>query len=548
MEFTEMRNKLMEHFNEMVEGVDHLFEVAVDKDEMWELYLNSFPAGTNEIYRERRDHDCSCCRQFIKTIGSAVAIKNNRITTIWDFTTGNTTYQPVLDALSKFIKSHAVSDVYVSKFKKIGTLKNYEEIENGKIQEWTHFYVELPDRLVDRSSRSESDIKGNFRDTKNVFKRSLDEITTDSLDTILELINSNTLYKGEEWKNILDEFKRYKKEYDKYYGEKGVKVCERWHRFDFFFADMETIHGFDKELFNQGKLRLDKDILSIGFKIYSPQTTMWVSDLTNQKRRTAEYNNKNKKYEIIRRQSPKSAPFMYQNNTIQDARNCKENVENSVKHNTLAIGYIGIAEMCQALFGKNHAQDKEVHSFALSVVKRINEYAAEASERNNLNFSCYATPAEGLCRTALQSLRKQYGIIENVTSHEYLTNSHHVPVWEKVSIYEKLEIEAPFCKYPTGGCITYVELESTFVKNTEAVEQIIDYAFKDLDVPYLAFNYPIDSCLDCGYQDEFNDKCPQCGSSNIQQLRRVTGYLTTDYRNFNDGKQAEVRERVKHSF
>lgn len=254
------------------------------------------------------------------------------------------------------------------------------------------------------------------------------------------------------------------------------------------------------------------------------------------------------RYEIIRRQSPKSAPFMYQNNTIQDARNCKENVENSVKHNTLAIGYIGIAEMCQALFGKNHAQDKEVHSFALSVVKRINEYAAEASERNNLNFSCYATPAEGLCRTALQSLRKQYGIIENVTSHEYLTNSHHVPVWEKVSIYEKLEIEAPFCKYPTGGCITYVELESTFVKNTEAVEQIIDYAFKDLDIPYLAFNFPIDSCLDCGYQDEFNDKCPQCGSSNIQQLRRVTGYLTTDYRNFNDGKQAEVRERVKHSF
>lgn len=253
------------------------------------------------------------------------------------------------------------------------------------------------------------------------------------------------------------------------------------------------------------------------------------------------------RYEIIKRQSPESAPFMYQNNTIQDARNCKDSVENSVKHNTLAMGYIGVAEMCQALFGKNHAQDKKVHEFALSVVKRINEYAAEASERNNLNFSCYATPAEGLCRTALQALRNQYGVIENVTSHEYLTNSHHVPVWEKVSVYEKLEIEAPFCKYPTGGCITYIELESTFVKNTEAVEQIINYAFKELDIPYLAFNFPIDSCLDCGYQDEFNDKCPQCGSTNIQQLRRVTGYLTADYRNFNDGKQAEVKERVKHS-
>lgn len=253
------------------------------------------------------------------------------------------------------------------------------------------------------------------------------------------------------------------------------------------------------------------------------------------------------RFEYMIRQSPKAAPFMYDNNTIQDARGCEENVFNALKHNTLAIGYLGIAEMCQALFGKNHAQDEGAHRFALSVVKRINEFAAEASERNNLNFSCYATPAEGLCRTAVVELRKQYGTIENVTSHEYITNSHHVPVWEKVSIYDKLRIEAPFCKYPTGGCITYVELDSTFVKNTKAVESVIDYAFKELDIPYLAFNFPIDSCLECGYQGEFNDSCPECGSRNIQQLRRVTGYLTSDWHNFNDGKQAEVKEREKHS-
>lgn len=215
MEFTEMRNKLMENFNEMVKDVDRLFEVAVDKDELWNLYLDSFPAGTNEIYRERRWHDCSCCHQFIKTIGNVVVIKNGEITTIWDFRTDDSTYQPVLDALSSFIKSHAVSDIFVSKFKKIGTLQNYEELENGKVQEWTHFYVELPDNLVDRSSRSEGDIKGSFRDTRNVFKRSLDEITMDAIDTILELINSNTLYKGEEWKGVLGEFEKYKKEYDK---------------------------------------------------------------------------------------------------------------------------------------------------------------------------------------------------------------------------------------------------------------------------------------------------------------------------------------------
>ena len=116
-----------------------------------------------------------------------------------------------------------------------------------------------------------------------------------------------------------------------------------------------------------------------------------------------------------------------------------------------------------------------------------------------------------------------------------------------MNIFKKLEIEAPFCKYPTGGCITYIELDSTFVKNKKAIEQIIDYAFKELDIPYLAFNFPIDSCLYCGYQDEFNNYCPECGSTNIQQLRRVTGYLTTDYHYFNAGKQAEVEHRVKHS-
>ena len=253
------------------------------------------------------------------------------------------------------------------------------------------------------------------------------------------------------------------------------------------------------------------------------------------------------RFDIMVNQPPEAAPFMYQNGTMLDSQNCTMSNYEALRHGTLAFGYIGIAEMCQALFGKNHAEDPEVHDFALKVVKRINEYAKEASERNDLNFSCYATPAEGLCHTALKALRKQYGIIPNVTDKDFLTNSHHVPVWHEIGIFEKLEVEAPFCKYPTGGCITYVELDSTFVKNTKAIEQIIDYAFKELDIPYLAFNFPIDSCLDCGYQGEFNDRCPECGSENIQQLRRVTGYLTTDYRHFNKGKQSEVEHRVRHS-
>ena len=187
MEFKEFKELLQENFKQMVKGVNHLFEVDVDKDELWDLYLDSFPEGTNEIFRERREYDCSCCRHFVKNIGNAVIIKDNKITTIWDFETNSTTFQPVANALSKFIKSKAVSDIYVGKFKKIGTDKNFEDVGNGSVTEWQHLYLELPDKFVDKSSRTEGDIKGSHRDTRNVFKRSLDEISEDSLLTVLEL-------------------------------------------------------------------------------------------------------------------------------------------------------------------------------------------------------------------------------------------------------------------------------------------------------------------------------------------------------------------------
>ena len=212
--FMMFKKALQKHFDKMQKEATHLFEVNVDKDELWNTYLDSFPAGTNEIFRERREHDCSCCRQFIKNIGSAVTIKDNQIHTIWELNLGDTTYQPVCDALDAFVKAHTVTDIYTTKFPKIGTDFNFEEI-NGKSHQWDHFFLELPSKFVNRSSRSNEEVKGQFRDTRNVFKRSLDEITMDALDTILELINSNTLYKGEEWKGVLTEFKKYKKEYDK---------------------------------------------------------------------------------------------------------------------------------------------------------------------------------------------------------------------------------------------------------------------------------------------------------------------------------------------
>lgn len=230
--FMKFKKALQAHFNEMQKDADKLFEVLVDKDELWNTYLNSFPAGTNPIFRERTEHDCSCCRHFIKSIGAAIIIKDGQAHTIWELKLNDPTYQTVANALDAFVKSHEVSDIYLSKFKQIGTDHNFEEID-GKAHRWDHFFLELPDKFINRTSSSNEEIKGQFRDTRNVFKRSLDEITMDAVDTVLELINSNTLYKGEEWKTALTEFKKYKKEYDKlttatdkalYTWEKSIKA------------------------------------------------------------------------------------------------------------------------------------------------------------------------------------------------------------------------------------------------------------------------------------------------------------------------------------
>ena len=213
--FIKFKRELQRHFNEMVSDAEKLFEVDVDKDELWEKYLSSFPAGTNGIYRQRREHDCGVCRQFIKNIGAAVTIKDGEMHTIWELDlSGDKTYQPVCDALDAFVKSHKVKDIYVSKLAKIGVDLNRENA-GDKVITWDHLYCELPNRLVDRSGKTAGDIKGGFRDTKNVFKRSLDEISMEAVDTILELIASNTLYRGLEWKSTLTEFKKYKKKYDK---------------------------------------------------------------------------------------------------------------------------------------------------------------------------------------------------------------------------------------------------------------------------------------------------------------------------------------------
>lgn len=213
MTFDRLVTLMQAHVTDMCTGVKHLFEVELDKDELWNLYLDSFPAGTNEIYRKRREYDCSCCRQFIKQFGNVVTIKNGRMTTIWDFETDDPVFQPVLTALNEYVRGHAVSDVFFTTSPNIGTRYSYEATVAG-IKTWNHFFVKLPADVLAPRGLLEGYFKNQHRTSHSVFYRSLKEITLDSLNVVLELIESNTLYRGEEWKEALTKFRSYKVEFD----------------------------------------------------------------------------------------------------------------------------------------------------------------------------------------------------------------------------------------------------------------------------------------------------------------------------------------------
>lgn len=259
------------------------------------------------------------------------------------------------------------------------------------------------------------------------------------------------------------------------------------------------------------------------------------------------------RFEWQGKQLAKSAPFCYENELMKGDRKLEPNepVRDVLKHGTLAIGYLGVSNMCSALFGKDHSEDLDVLDFAEDVVAFIREKADEASIVHDLNFSAYATPAEGLCHKMMKSLQEQYGIVDGVTDRDYVNNSHHVPVYRPISIQEKIDIEARFAQYANGGNITYVELDGNARQNLTAIEDIIDYAMQ-AGCTYVAINHPIDCCTECGYEGIIGDTCPKCGGIDgevyIKRLRRVTGYLTSSYREyFNAGKKAETDDRYVHS-
>ena len=251
------------------------------------------------------------------------------------------------------------------------------------------------------------------------------------------------------------------------------------------------------------------------------------------------------RFEWICSQPAESANFMYENGTMEGYVK-EEGIRSALKHGTLAVGQLGLAETLQLLVSEDQCGEE-----GMKLAKRIEDlFKTRCNEFKNqykLNFGVYYTPAENLCYTAMKKFKEKYGIIKNVSDKDFFTNSIHVPVYKQIDPFEKIDIESQLTGYSNAGCITYVELESTSKHNIEALEELVNYAM-DRDIPYFAINIPNDTCLDCGYTDEFNDVCPMCGSEHIQQLRRVTGYLTGNYKTaFNKGKQQETEMRVKHN-
>lgn len=251
------------------------------------------------------------------------------------------------------------------------------------------------------------------------------------------------------------------------------------------------------------------------------------------------------RYEYIISQNPASAKFMWENNTMMGYKP-EDGINSAMRHGTLALGQIGLAETLQILIGKDHTTEEGM-KLAKEIESLFQTRCKEFKEKYRLNFGVYYSPAENLCYTAMKKFQEQYGIIPNISDKDFFTNSIHVPVWVKIDPFTKIDIESQLTGYSSAGCITYVELDTSILHNIDALETIVKYAM-DKDIPYFALNIPNDLCLNCGYTGEINDKCPICDGEKIQRLRRVTGYLTGDYKTaFNLGKQQETEMRFKHS-
>jgi ribonucleoside-triphosphate reductase (formate) len=250
------------------------------------------------------------------------------------------------------------------------------------------------------------------------------------------------------------------------------------------------------------------------------------------------------RYKLICSQQESSARFMWQNDTMFGYDG--EDLSSAYKHGTLAVGQVGLAETLQILIGTDQMTEEGL-ALAKQIEQMFYDKCKKYKANTKLNFGVYYTPAENLCYKALKRFREKYGVIPNVSDQEFFTNSMHVPVFRNLDCFEKIDIESQLTGYSNAGCITYVELDSEVENNIDAIEKIVNYAMEK-DIPYFALNRKLSFCKKCGTNGDF-EICPHCGAtgSEIEQLARVTGYLSTDVSNMNPGKQDETHKRVKHT-
>lgn len=241
-------------------------------------------------------------------------------------------------------------------------------------------------------------------------------------------------------------------------------------------------------------------------------------------------------------------PFLMGQGLYIDSEKLRANdvIEDIIKHGTLSVGFIGLAETLTALTGYHHGESEEAQALGEEIIAFMRNKVDKAADRYNLNYTLLATPAEGLSGRFIKMDRREYGLIAGVTDKEYYTNSFHVPVEYPISVFEKVKLEGIYHKYTNAGHISYVEFNSPPINNLGAIEDILRY-MKECDFGYAGINFPVDFCEDCGYLGVIEgDNCPSCNMSVIRRVRRITGYLSTVDR-FNDAKRAELNNRTSHA-
>ena len=256
--------------------------------------------------------------------------------------------------------------------------------------------------------------------------------------------------------------------------------------------------------------------------------------------------------EIISNKKVYNFPFLMGEGVWIDSEKLgwTDSVREVLKHGTLSIGFIGLAEALVALRGKHHGEDPASQNLGLEIVGFIRNFCDECSQREKLNYTCLATPAEGLSGRFVRIDKEKYGIIPGVTDREYYTNSFHVPVYYPISAFEKIAIEAPYHALTNAGHISYIEMDGDPTKNLDAFEKVVRY-MHDQGIGYGSINHPVDRDPVCGYNGIIGDSCPKCGRHEdghaFERIRRITGYLVGNLDRFNNAKRAEEAERVKHT-